>query len=280
KETWEPVIEHLFEFQSSGATDITMAKIWSCSYANNSANQGEAARINENILLERPLGLSAYDCARAIQTLLSSGFISSSTIVAVAHSAGACIMPGAISTAYYSLHGLPYSSMILVEPTMMTPEIFAQSHLTAAELKRVTEAVKKRTVLELRSRDATRAWLQRRRPWKRWDVRTLNALVEHGLRDLPTSAYPDGAGGVTLACTRTQETARYMYEQEGVDANERLQDVCPRIPVHCIFGAKTNLVPNETQRGVCDATQGRRMASTTRIPGLVRAFIFSARAFN
>jgi hypothetical protein len=64
----------------------------------------------------------------------------------------------------------------------------------------------------------------------------------HGLRDLPTATHPARTHGVTLACTRAQETAGYMYERDGVDATEQLTVVCPRIPVHCIFGTENDLV--------------------------------------
>jgi len=90
----------------------------------------------------------------------------------------------------------------------------------------------------------------------------LNTEQQYGLRDLPTAAYPDRANGVTLSCTREQEAAGYMYHQDGVDGNERLEDLCPKIPVHCIFGAEIDLIADETHRGVY---QGRQMVSITRI---------------
>ncbi|KAJ7691606.1 hypothetical protein B0H17DRAFT_1201023 [Mycena rosella] len=62
------------------------------------------------------------------------------------------------------------------------------------------------------SRQLARTWFQRWHPWKRLDAHALDSFLKYGLRDLPTPAYPDRADGVTLSCTRAQETASYMYE--------------------------------------------------------------------
>lgn len=37
----------------------------------------------------------------------------------------------------------------------------------------------------------------------------LTAVQKYGLRELPTLAYPDKARGVTLKCTKAQESVRY-----------------------------------------------------------------------
>jgi len=226
-----------------------------------SPNHGAAATINEHALLERPHGMTAYDWGRGVQTLLKSNLISSDKVVSIGHSAGACVM--VLSTTFYSLDELPYTSMILVEPTMMTKESSAQAFKQLSEVMRVIESVKKRRDI-WESREIARAWFEKRLPWKRWDSRILDAFIRHGLRDLPTATYPDRATGVTLACTRAQESVGYIYHQDGVDGNERLKDLCPRIPVHCIFGAEIDLIPNETHR---DVYEGRRMASVTRVQG-------------
>jgi hypothetical protein len=44
------------------------------------------------------------------------------------------------------------------------------------------------------------------------DVQTpvvLTAVQRYGLRELPTLAYPDKAQGITLKCTKVQESVRY-----------------------------------------------------------------------
>lgn len=47
---------------------------------------------------------------------------------------------------------------------------------------------------------------------------------------------------MTLACTREQEEAGYIYHQDGLDSLERLKELCPIIPVHCILGSRIDLV--------------------------------------
>lgn len=45
------------------------------------------------------------------------------------------------------------------------------------------------------------------------DVQTpvvLTAVQRYGLRELPTLTYPDKAQGITLKCTKVQETVRYF----------------------------------------------------------------------
>ncbi|KAJ7509012.1 hypothetical protein B0H11DRAFT_1847506 [Mycena galericulata] len=204
KETWVPVIEYLYQFQSSASQcSVIIAEAWSM----DSPNHGEAAAINEKALLERPQGITAYDWAKGVQTLLESGLISSDRLVSVGHSAGACVqvLSTISSTSSSELRLSPYSAMILVEPTMMTKEIFAQGS-ELSEMTRVIDAVKKRRDI-WESREAARAWFTQRLPWKRWDARVLDAFVQYGLRDLPTAAYPDRGSGVTLSCTREQEAS-------------------------------------------------------------------------
>lgn len=67
-------------------------------------------------------------------------------------------------------------------------------------------------------------------------------IQTYGFRDLPTALYPDRSDGVTLACTRAQETAGYIYHQDGIDSLDRLSELCATVPVHCILGEKIDVV--------------------------------------
>ncbi|KAJ7509016.1 hypothetical protein B0H11DRAFT_2270556 [Mycena galericulata] len=178
KETWVPVIEYLYQFQSSA------------SVASSSPKPGRWTRLitakqrplTKKALLERPQGITAYDWAKGVQTLLESGLISSDRLVSVGHSAGACVqvLSTISSTSSSELRLSPYSAMILVEPTMMTKEIFAQGS-ELSEMTRVIDAVKKRRDI-WESREAARAWFTQRLPWKRWDARVLDAFVVRDFR--------------------------------------------------------------------------------------------------
>jgi hypothetical protein len=110
------------------------------------------------------------------------------------------------------------------------------------------------------SRDAARKWMVSRLPWKTWTPRAVDLFVvrtlhcygfslcfmmlpqEYALCDLPTPAYPNRADGVTLCCTRVQETVGYIYYQDAIDAINRVSELCQAIPVHTISGSKIDIV--------------------------------------
>ena len=113
------------------------------------------------------------------------------------------------------------------------------------------------------SRQAAREWLARKAPWRAWDARaldlyvvrdhsprswqpacglTVNGRQEYALRDLPTPTYPDRREGVTLATTREQEYAGYVYYEDGYSGLIRLRELCGVIPVHAVFGARNDIM--------------------------------------
>jgi len=83
----------------------------------------------------------------------------------------------------------------------------------------------------------------------------LTAVQRYGLRELPTLAYPDKTRGVTLRCTKVQETVRYYRrllptfldshplqatytENTGhVHSRRFLSTFCKDVPTHVVFGA-------------------------------------------
>lgn len=76
----------------------------------------------------------------------------------------------------YPLHRLPFSSLILVEPTMMTRETMKEFSKNATMMMRSVEVAKsKRDIWP--SREAAHEWMSHRSPWKRWDPRVLEAYV-------------------------------------------------------------------------------------------------------
>ena len=76
----------------------------------------------------------------------------------------------------YPLYRLPFASLILVEPTMMTRATLKRYFKDEAAMKRAMAmaAAKKDT---WPSRAAAREWFARRSPWKMWDARALDAYV-------------------------------------------------------------------------------------------------------
>jgi hypothetical protein len=83
----------------------------------------------------------------------------------------------------------------------------------------------------------------------------LTAVQRYGLRELPTLTYPDKAQGVTLTCTKVQETVRYCLpllpdfldshplqatysENTGhVHSRRFLSTFCKDVATHVVFGA-------------------------------------------
>jgi len=154
--------------------------------------------------------------------------------------------------------------MILVDPPMMTREIFAIAFEEPTLLKSVMEMTRNGKDIWV-TREAALAWYSRRAPWQKWDPRVLRLFIDHGLRDLPTATYPDREVGVTRRCTRDQEAASYVYFEDAFDSLDRLKELCASIPVHTILGSDIDLVSRETHEGVIDRNQGRQMASVTEI---------------
>ncbi|TCD67196.1 hypothetical protein EIP91_000423 [Steccherinum ochraceum] len=264
KESWEPVLERLFDLQLASTCKGRVTEAWSM----DCPSHGEAAAHNETLLLSRSQGVNAYDWAHGLRELLASGLVKNTTVVGVGHSGGATAL--LLSTLGLSPAQLPFSSFIFVEPALMT-EFTMQQSLTGNSTRRATfeyllRACKTRTDV-WPSRESALQWLATHDPWKRWDNRILRSYLRYGLRELPTAAYPDQKEGVTLACTREQEAMCYTCLQDGVDSLERLAFVCAAIPVHCIFGDRIDFVPEDIRKATVDESTGRKMASITTIPG-------------
>ncbi|KAJ6511533.1 alpha/beta-hydrolase [Mycena vitilis] len=267
-ETWQTAIEKLFDIQQadSRGTDLVISEAWALEYP----NHGRAAIINDHALLKRPQGADGQVCARAVLRFMNSGLVKADALIPVGYSASTCVM--ILTTSGMDLNKLPYPMMILVEPPMMTREVMAKaSKLTGprsphAQLEMVMTAVgSKRDIWP--TREDARQWMSRRPPWNNWKAEVLDHFVEFALRDLPTAAYPETKRGVTLCCTRQQEVTAYTHFHDAIDGVARLTELCAVLPVHCIFGAKNDLIAAETQKALIDPASGRKMASITRIPG-------------
>ncbi|RPD64180.1 alpha/beta-hydrolase [Lentinus tigrinus ALCF2SS1-7] len=261
KETWIPSVENLFELQAqSVGTAATVVEAWLMDVQ----NHGRAAVLNENKLLTNLEGintltrksgsyLAAYELARAIEVVFKSGLFAGTSVVGVAHSASA-------------FGKLRHSRMIIVEPTMMTREVFTKINKNGRVWEMLYEMTKTRKDI-WSSRKAAREWLSTRSPWDTWTPRCLDLFVEYALRDLPTSTYPDRKEGVTLCCTREQEAATYTYGgDDGFAAIDNLAEHSKLIPVHLIYGENANLVPGIARKAFLKSKQARDIASITTIP--------------
>jgi hypothetical protein len=157
-----------------------------------------------------------------------------------------------------------WSSAILVEPMFLHPDFLYRTGNFLAE-----SAIKRRDVWH--SREEAHK-LFRERSLKSWDPRVIGLFVvrihsmsdvpvalttvqRYGLRELPTLAYPDRARGVTLKCTKVQESVRhcrpllptfldsnplqatYSENPGRVHSQQFLSTFCKDVPTHVVFGA-------------------------------------------
>ncbi|KAI1787359.1 Alpha/beta hydrolase family-domain-containing protein [Ganoderma leucocontextum] len=261
KETWLPTVEHMFDaLHASPDPKFTVIEAW----AADSPHHGHAARLNDRVLLELPDGLDMDQWNAPIKTLFHSGLIAGDRVVGIGHSAGTVSL--ITITLGYALDRLPFSSMILIEPPMMTPEVLRHAQEKRLPMLRAVELAKTRKDV-WSSREEAREWFGRQFPWRRWDKRVFDFFVDHALHDLPTATYPNHQEGVTLACTRAQDSAAYTKFGAAFTALDRLTELCASLPVHCIFGDTLDMVPAGVHDCVVDEKAGRRMKSVRTVSG-------------
>lgn len=250
KEQWEPTIERIFELQEAKSPRHRICEAWAFDWQ----NHGDAAVLNEGALRERPEGVSICEWAPAIASFVRSPRMRGHRIVALGHSAGAGAMM--LTTQVTP----PYAGLVLIEPTMITEDVF-RAHF-ADRMAMMEGAVCATSIRRDRwaSRNDARCWLSGRFPWRVWDNKVLDIYVKQGLRDHP-------GGGVALKCDRKQEAMSYPDVDGHFEATTELAKVCHAVPVHVIWGTHNDLVPDYFQDCLIDASQGRYVASVTRVRG-------------
>ncbi|EIW62401.1 uncharacterized protein TRAVEDRAFT_45221 [Trametes versicolor FP-101664 SS1] len=257
KEVWFPTLEHLFELQKEDSNRaLTIVEAWAADMPSN----GRAAVLNEHLLGQFPDGISGQQASRALQVLLKSDMLKGDDVIGIGYSAGACVMIQ--STAGYYVDKLPYSSLILVEPVVLDPEVLEQISQADSPLTKIIEFARTRRDT-WPSRAAAREWFAGQLPWSQWDARVLDLYVEHALRELPTAAYPDEHEGVTPATTRAAEIAAYSHWDDALEAHQILQGLCAAIPVHSVVGSVRDRIPGEVHE-----LTGPKMKSVRQVEGV------------
>ncbi|KAF8902627.1 Alpha/beta hydrolase family-domain-containing protein [Gymnopilus junonius] len=228
KEQWEATINDLQAVIDRGQEKAKIREIW----AIDAPNHGDSAILNEDILkLGYEYSFPWEEYARSIHLFLSglgTGVgvdFSGHNLVGIGHSMGTIAL--ALSVGHYPK--IRYASLIHCE-LMMVPEA-AVKHATDV----VVRGSEKRRDIWPSKEDAYRT-LKARGTWKTWDDRVLRSFVEFGLRPLPTSEYPDGKG-VTLKCTRHQETACYRNSTGSRRIYHSFDKFIKQVPTHLIYGA-------------------------------------------
>ncbi|KAJ7492901.1 Alpha/Beta hydrolase protein [Mycena galericulata] len=249
KEQWEPVIEQTFRLQQSKPRHQRVREAWSFDWQ----NHGDAAALNHE-LLSWQSGVSAYEWAEGIAAFVRAPRMRGKRMVAIGHSAGTGAM--VMTMRGLPLTALPYTSIVLIEPTLATREVFS-CHV-ADRTAAVAGTLVRRE--QWRSRAEAYAWFARRAPWKRWDPRVLRIFTEFRLRETPD-------GDVTLKCDRRQEAIAYPDVHPHFDAVDEIARVCRTMPIHLVWASRSNFAPRVVQDALSDISEGRRVASITRLEG-------------
>ncbi|TFK63034.1 alpha/beta-hydrolase [Pluteus cervinus] len=292
KEQWEPIIEQLFHHQQSKVDPFhRIREAWAFDWQ----SHGDAALLNAQVLQEREDTVSAFEWADAIATFVAwlLKHEPNHRLVAVGHSAGAGAMT-LTTKALVSpqLSPYPYSALILVEPTIVTWELFHQHHDDRIESMHLAVSSTSMRRDSWPSRDNAFQYFKKRWPWSQWDERVLRLYCEHGLHSvseqvsprLPSSAPSSSSPSVpfstpsinpsitsyktavTLKCNRNHEALSFPDADPHFESAIQLSRISHILPVHIIWGSQNEIVPEFIQDSLSDTSAGRFTASVTRIP--------------
>ncbi|KAG6910003.1 hypothetical protein DXG01_014003 [Tephrocybe rancida] len=232
KEQWEPTLEQIFRLQQSKGND-RIREAWAFDWQ----SHGEAAVLNEELL--KSYKGSVYTAAVVEYALSLEYFVKSHLkghrVVAVGHSAGT----GAIllSMKNSPAHSPPYVAVFLVEPTILSQELF-DSH--AKERENAANMTMRITLARRDSwpdRGAATAYLRRRLPWKAWDSRVFDTYINYGLRGVATHG-----NAAVLKTNKRQEGMAYPQFAPYIESVTLFRERCKLIPFHIIFGERVDFM--------------------------------------
>ncbi|PCH33126.1 hypothetical protein WOLCODRAFT_63391 [Wolfiporia cocos MD-104 SS10] len=260
KEFWEPVIEALFE----NADPLQIREAWSVDWQ----SHGEAAVLNESLLKQIDGGLcmffldliaAAQEYAVGVRAFVRSPHLAGHRLLGVGHSAG-----GSAILLSADVTSIPYEAIILVEPCLITRTEFDAHHAERiAALEFTQKAVSGRRDV-WRDRAEAAIFFKKRLPWKIWDLRVLHIFIERGLKEISVQEDERTVTKVTLKCDKAQEQKAYANDNEPhFLAVDRLATLDATFPVHCILGARVDIVPPYAHNSILAV---RQMASVQRVP--------------
>ncbi|KAL5488428.1 hypothetical protein ACEPAI_6546 [Sanghuangporus weigelae] len=261
KEAWEPTLEDLVDCVSSHPIRL-VREAW----AIECPNHGASAELNESIL-QLPEHRHSFTCekyALAVHRFLLAGPSKGAkvdflrrNIIGIGHSLGGV----AIAILSSLQPRIPLRSIILIEP-MLSPG--GREYLEELRYGLVRSAYERHDVWPDRKR-ALR-YLKDRDRTKLWDPRMLQSFIRYGLREHPGAKFADTPyRGVTLCCSRDEEAAMYRDVEGPTKPVIYLNETCSRLPVHVIFGATNDYIPQTVHDALIDSSSPRRFASISRV---------------
>ncbi|KAF5337656.1 hypothetical protein D9758_012998 [Tetrapyrgos nigripes] len=256
KEQWEPTIERIFHTQlNRHKNGIKKSKYYQIreAWAFDWQNHGDAGVLNRELLKDRPEGVSVYEWASAIAAFVKSLYLKGHRIVPMGHSAGAGAVfhlhfffvsyvtelrmlstksfPIPITQHFYQSQ-IPYVSLVLIEATMVTRDLFFKhfdDRMATMEFTVEATAIRRDT---WPGREEAFKWLSKRFPWNGWDERVVRILADYGLQEAPSSSSSDSGQNqvVTLKCDKKQEAISYPDVDPHFEAVAELERVCRVLP--------------------------------------------------
>ncbi|KAG1742333.1 Alpha/beta hydrolase fold-1 [Suillus paluster] len=259
KEQWEPMLRHLFFHQKLEQPHSRIREAWCFDWL----NHGDAAVINKAALERRSPGdVSVAEWAVAIASFVRSPYVREHRLVGFGHSAGASAIM--LSTRAFPLRNQPFVALFLIEPSMLTRELW-MSHLLERESKMtrsVSAALRRCHVFDTREEAAS--YFRERKPWKGFHSDVFDVFMQHGF------VIHNGSVGdtkVALKCDIHHEALAYQDIENHFEATDQYTRLCRAVPVHIVFGSIHDYVPSYFQDCMTDVSQGRSPASVITVPG-------------
>lgn len=261
KEQWEPMLRYLFSHQHLQQPS-RIREAWCFDWL----NHGDAAVINKAALERRSPGdVSIAEWAAAIASFVKSPFLRDHRLVGFGHSAGSSAI--ILSTRAFSMRNQPFVAVFLLEPSMLTRELW-MAHLMERETlvrKSISATLRRRSVFDTWEEAAN--YYRNRKPWSGYDHEVFDVFKQHGFYSVGMQDGSKEATKVVLKCDLHHEALAYQDIESHFEATNQYTRLCRVVPVHIVFGDVYDYIPSYFQDCMTDVSQGRSPASVKRVPG-------------
>ncbi|KAG2039533.1 Alpha/beta hydrolase fold-1 [Suillus americanus] len=261
KEHWEPMLRYLFSHQNLHQPS-RIREAWCFDWL----NHGDAAVINKAALEHRSQGnVSIAEWAAAIASFVKSPFLRGHRLVGLGHSAGSSAI--ILSTRAFPMRNQPFVAVFLLEPSMLTRELWT-SHLMERETlmrRSISATLRRRSVFDTWEEAAN--YYRKRKPWAGYDHEVFDVFTQHGFHSVDIQDGSKEGTKVTLKCDLQHEALAYQDVESHFEATDQYTRLCRVVPVHIVFGTIHDYIPSYFQDCMTDVSQGRSPASVKRVPG-------------
>ncbi|KAG2131600.1 Alpha/beta hydrolase fold-1 [Suillus bovinus] len=261
KEHWEPMLRYLFSHHNLQQPSC-IREAWCFDWL----NHGDAAVINKAALERRSPGdVSIAEWAAAIASFIKSPFLSDHRLVGFGHSAGSSAI--ILSTRAFPMCNQPFVAVFLLEPSMLTRELW-MSHLMEREAlvrKSMSATLRRRNVFDTLEEAAK--YCRKRKPWAEFDQEVFDVFKQHGFYSVSIQDGSEKEMKVAFKCDLHHEALAYQDTESHFEATDQYTRICRVVPVHIVFGTIHDYVPSYFHDCMTDVSQGRCPASVKRVPG-------------